>query len=303
MFNLTTNWPLPAVLFCAIFYTFGALGLKQTMSRGVSPWQVNFYGNMAMSVLYLPFWFVADWHAIVAHWHEPVIAACTFFLGQYFTFVALKSGDVSIATPLLGSKIILVAIIASLAFGDAIPGAWWLAAGLSSVGIFVVTGTGARRSAAGVRPLLITVGASLAAATTFGFTDIAVQHWSAHTGKASFIAAMYTVLGLLTCGLYLPIFGTKLITPPRGTALWWLLFGCLILAGQNIIITFALQFAGDATAVNIVYSSRCIWSVLLAWIAGGWLGNSESKLHPNLMLTRLCGAVLLFAAVWLVIAG
>ena len=44
-------------------------------------------------------------------WWQPVLVALTFIAGQAFTFVALQRGDVSVATPMLGIKILLVALL------------------------------------------------------------------------------------------------------------------------------------------------------------------------------------------------
>jgi hypothetical protein len=57
----------------------------------------------------------------------------------------------------------------------------------------------------------------------------------------------------------------------------------------------AIRFSGDATAVNIVYSSRCVLSVVLAWATARWLGGREATLPRSVLLLRLGGALLLAA--------
>ena len=59
------SWPLFAVFVCAIVYTIGALCAKRALAGGATVWQVNFAANMAMSVLYLPFWLGADWAMVL----------------------------------------------------------------------------------------------------------------------------------------------------------------------------------------------------------------------------------------------
>lgn len=68
-----------------------------------------------------------------------------------------------------------------------------------------------------------------------------------------------------------------------------------------LLICLALGFYGNATAVNILYSSRGIWSVVLVWLLGGWFGNSEREQGKEVMVRRLVGAFLLFLAIILVI--
>ena len=106
-----TSWPLLAVFGCAVVYTIGALSAKRALSAGATVWQVNFAANMAMSILFLPFWFGADVTRMLTDSYKPILAAGAFFTGQLFTFAALRQGDVSVATPLLGAKVIFVAFI------------------------------------------------------------------------------------------------------------------------------------------------------------------------------------------------
>jgi hypothetical protein len=74
------------------------------LSGGATVWQVNFAANMAMALLYLPFWVGVDLPRLLAQGYKPIVAAITFFVGQLFTFAALRKGDVSVATPLLGAR-------------------------------------------------------------------------------------------------------------------------------------------------------------------------------------------------------
>src|SRR5262245_8423307 len=68
-------------------------------------------------------------------WWHAAFAALLFFVGQIFTLLALNTGDVSVATPVLGLKILLVAVLAAVLIGDPIGARLWTAAALSSVAI------------------------------------------------------------------------------------------------------------------------------------------------------------------------
>ena len=63
----------------------------------------------------------------------------------------------------------------------------------------------------------------------------------------------------------------------------------------------AIRFSGDATAVNIVYSSRCVLSVVLAWATARWLGSREATLPRHILALRLAGALLLAGAIVMVV--
>jgi hypothetical protein len=94
--------------------------------------------------------------------------------------------------------------------------------------------------------------------------------------------------------------GCRLAIPPSA-ARKTLLLGALLLAAQNLVVALAIRFSGDATAVNIVYSSRCVLSVVLAWATAGWLGSREATLPRAVLLLRLAGALLLAAAILMVL--
>jgi drug/metabolite transporter (DMT)-like permease len=297
---MPASWPLPAVLGSAFVYTIAALCTKRALSRGATVWQVNFAANMSMAVLYLPFWAGVDFPRLLAQSYKPILAAATFFIGQLFTFAALRKGDVSVATPLLGAKVIFVAFLTSVLFGQAVGITWWLAALLSTAGIFLVTGS-QRRTEGWTRHSGTTATYSLIAAIAYALTDTLLQHWSPEVGVVNFVAVMFSVTGLLTCALYLPAVGLRrLVVSPAG-ARQALLLGALLLSLQNLVVTLAIRFSGDATAVNIVYSSRCVLSVVMAWATARWLGSREATLPRIVLLLRLAGALLLAAAILMVL--
>jgi drug/metabolite transporter (DMT)-like permease len=297
---LIESWPLFAVLGSAFVYTIAALCAKRALVAGATVWQVNFAANMSMALLYLPFWLGADLPKLLTEGFKPILAAGTFFVGQLFTFAALRKGDVSVATPLLGAKVIFVAFLTGFLFAEPVGVKWWLAAVVCTCGIFLVTGS-QRRTEGWTRHSGSTAIYSLTAAIAYALTDTLFQHWSVEVGVVSFVAVMFSFTGILTCVLYLPAVGLRRLAIPPSAARKTLLLGALLLAAQNLVVALALRFSGDATAVNIVYSSRCVLSVVLAWATARWLGSREATLPRTVLLLRLAGALLLAAAILMVL--
>jgi uncharacterized membrane protein len=294
------SWPLFAVLGSAFVYTIAALCAKRALMGGATVWQVNFAANMAMATMYLPFWLGANLPKLWMQGYKPILAAGTFFVGQLFTFAALRKGDVSVATPLLGAKVIFVAFLTGLIFGEPVGVKWWIAAVICTSGIFLVTGS-QRRPEGWSRHSGSTAAYSLTAAIAYALTDILFQHWSVEVGVVSFIAMMFSFVGIFTCALYLPAVGLRRLAIPPPTARKILISGALLLAAQNLVVALAIRFSGDATAVNIVYSSRCVLSVVLAWATARWMGSREATLPRRVLLLRLAGALLLGAAILMVL--
>src|SRR4051812_40280038 len=108
---MTFDASLLLPLACALIYVVGALAAKRATALGVDVGRIIFVSNVAMAVLFLPVWLRSggDMHPLADYW-RPAITALLFFGGQAFTFLALSRGDVSVTTPVMGTKVILVAL-------------------------------------------------------------------------------------------------------------------------------------------------------------------------------------------------
>lgn len=76
-----------------------------------------------------------------------------------------------------------------------------------------------------------------------------------------------------------------------------------MLAAQAGALAYSFGVYGHATAGNIVYNLRGIFSVLLVWCLGHWFANEERHVGGRVMSWRLAGAGLLLGAIGLVVAG
>jgi len=204
---------------------------------------------------------------------------------------------VSVAVPVLGIKIVLVALCSVLLLPDRVPLLWWIAAGLSTLAI-VLLSRGEERPRHAVGRTVIT--AALAAAS-FATSDVLVQKWAPAWGVGRFLPLMFGSVALLSLGL-IPFFSAPLRAVPR-VAWRWLVPGSLLLAMQAASMAYTLGVFGDATAVNIVYAVRGLWSVVAVWLIGHWFSNEEQRLAPAVLRSRLIGAGLMLAAISLVVLG
>lgn len=278
-------------------YVAGVLLLKRSAAFGVGVWRTTFLANVLMGVGFAPFWLLGGHPGATAHWWQPVVAGSLFFGGQVATFVALNRGDVSVATPVLGLKIMLVALLSALLLTDPVPVSWWVAAALSTVAIALLN----RRPQSGgaVRRIGLTVTAAATAALGFAAADVLVQKWAPGWGAGRFLPLMFGWVGLASFTL-VPLFQAPLRAVER--AAWpWLLGGAGLLMVQAGSMTYGLATYGDATVMNVVYSSRGLWSVLAVWWIGHWFHNDEQRLEPAVLRGRLGGAILMLVAIILVI--
>jgi drug/metabolite transporter (DMT)-like permease len=281
-------------LLCAILYPLGTLLMKRAMEKGVDLWTtmaVNYWAMAAVFVLVIPLEGCAlPWHL----WYQPMAVGLFSFLGQGCALKGIASGDLTIATPALGSKVLLVALLTEILLRQQVPAAWWIAASFSFAAVFFLQAgapTGRGRVSA-------TLAYSLAAAVFFAMGDVLIQKWAPRWGAFHFLPAMSLAAAAYSLAL-LPF-----MSRPRlafaGGGRGWVAGGGFVLGVQSLILTAVIGLLGQVTLVNIVFSSRGLWNFLLIWFVGHWFRNREREAGAGVMGARLVGAGLMFAAILLV---
>lgn len=227
---------------------------------------------------------------------QPAIIASLFICGIVFTFLAIERGDVSIATPVLGVKVIFVATILTFFVGTELPRSVWFAAVMATTGIAVIQWTGQANASRAV----FTIVFALLAAASFATFDVLVQQWAPAWGPGRFLPVTYLMVGAFSLPM-VPWVDFKAMRKPsvRGP----LLAGATLTAIQAVCMVFTLAAFGDAARVNVVYTLRGLWGVALAWIVAKKWGGPEADLSRSTMVTRAVGAVLLTTAVIIVITS
>ncbi len=280
-----------------MLYAAAAIFIKAAISRGVSSWAVTFWSNISMGVLFLPVLLLGPggWHPSAAPW--ALLAGWLFFAGQVCTFRSLAAGDVSVATPALGSKVVFVALM-SLALPHNRPDPdLWLAVFLTMAGVILLHQGPGRH----VSHPLATAAWALSAALAFAATDIVVQITAPMTGFTLFMPVMFATVAALSVPLLLPRMLRAAPGPVRPGGRRYGAVGIMLLALQSAGVAAAIGIYGDATGVNVVYSSRGLWSLLLLALFAQQLGVAESGLERRTFLLRLAGSILILAAVVIVL--
>jgi drug/metabolite transporter (DMT)-like permease len=275
-------------------YAAAALCLKPVIEGGMGPWRIS-----AMTT-----WAVALGLGTMALALGPVgfpevlwpgmVSGLLFVAANTLTMLAITRGDVSVATPVMGVKVVAVAVFLRLFTGEDPGWRTWLAAGLTLGGIVLLnTAPGGRHRRVG-----FTVGCALASATLFAAVDVLTQVWAGRQGFGPFTLTMSVTAALGALAL-VPKFSAPLSRIPRGLGKYlWLGVAGTGLQAMGIVAGTGIY--GDAAGSNIVYSGRGIWSVVLVWLAGHWFRNEERGAGHGTMAGRLAGALLVVAAIALV---
>ncbi|HEY8994849.1 MAG TPA: DMT family transporter [Lacunisphaera sp.] len=285
-------------LACAFTYVVSAMMFKRAADLGVGVWRTTFVANWTVCLAFLPFWFVAG-RPVVApglYW-QPAVVASLFLLGQASIFLALKRGDVTVTTPVMGSKVIMVALFTTLLKAGDMPLRWWIGAGLSAAAVLLLH----LGKSSGVRGRIgSTVFLAWLSATSYGLSDVLLQKWVPAWGFAAFAPVMFALVGLYSLVL-IPFFSAPL-RAMSAQAWRWVGGGSVLMALNNAGIVLAIGRWGGATAVNIVYSARGLVSIGAVWAVGHWFHSQEQHLEPSVLRLRLLGAALMLAAIVLVLA-
>ncbi len=286
--------PLLLPLVAAVLYVAGVLLAKRSAESGVGVWRTAFVSNLISAVLFACLLPLGGTFHVTLLW-QPALVAVFFLLGQLLTFLALQHGDVSIATPVLGLKIILVAAFTTLLLASPVPVKLWIAAGLSSLAIALLS----RSDGAPHRHVGRTILYAGSSATMFAVFDVLVQKWSPGWGLGRFLPVMLGFTALFSF-VFVLFFHAPLAAIPR--AAWpWLLGGCGFIGLQSVMFVSTIARFGEATTANVIYSSRGLWSVLAVWGIGHWFHNRERHLGVAVLRWRLAGALLMLAAIALVL--
>lgn len=280
----------------SLIYVVGMLMMKRAANAGVGLWRITFLANWVMGLLTLPLWLAGGHGCPPGDWWQPLLSGLTFVGGQLCTYLAINRGDVSMATPVLGTKVLMVALFSGLLAVQAVPLRWWGAAALSMAGIVLLSVGASGRRGHGA----LTVAAAGMAATLFALTDVLVQKWTPAWGAGRYLPVMFLMVAVYSFA-FVPFFSAPLRAMPRDS--WrWVLLGAALLTLQNVMMAFTLGVFGDATVVNIIYSLRGLWSVAVVWLVGHWFANAEGAHGRAVMGRRLAGASLMAAAVILAVA-
>lgn len=292
--------PVPPTYFIplasALGYGVAALMLKRATERGAGSWRVSFITNWMLGLCFAFLWLrPAEHSASVENVLHAAFTGLLFFVGQVFTFLALSRGDVSVATPVLGSKVIFVALFSVLLDAAEVTHTMWIAVALTAVATALLGGGGSVKDRDVIlRSMLY----GFCAAACFAYTDVLQQRWVPLWGFNHYAPTQFLSVALLSFGL-IPFFRGSLsdLSP---SAWRWTLGGSFVLALQAGGVAWGIVFIG-ATTTNVLYNSRGMWSVVLVWTVGHWFENVERARGRSVMLRRLAGSLLLVAAIALIV--
>ena len=292
---------IPPYLFLAlasaIAYSFAGLFNKQAMAGGCGFYRVTALSIWSCALLLLPFVFAYDDPLPVSLWFQPLSAAVCFSAGSIFFTLALRTGDLSIVAPVSGIKPVLNALLVSVLLGVSVPATTWIACVLSGIALLILRTPNSTTSHSFLRTALTT----LLAVFSFALCDTCFQHWAKNWGVLRFSAITFSASSLAALAL-IPLFGApwkQLTHSTKAHAL----AGCAFCAIPALCMGLALGRYGHAPEVNVIYSTRALFSIVAVWLLGRKIGSIEHTAGAGVLLRRLAAAAILMSAIVLMLFG
>ena len=274
----------------AFIYALAAVFSKGALEKGCGILRLSFIMNLIFAGIFSA---AFGWRLDpidFAKIHLPIIAGALFFIGHVFTFAAIRMGDVSLQTPIMGTKAIFVALIAIIAGVQEVTLPIGGAAVLAALAVALLGFSGGRAKKVG-----LTIGLSLISAFTFACFDQMAGVFGAEFGTHSFLVIAMLVNAALSFAL-VPFFNEPLRIIAKSA--WpWVLAGSVGMGLQAVVLTWTLSTSGEVVIINIIYSARGLFSVILGLAIGLLFSLKIEQLTSRIRIQRIIGALMISVAI------
>lgn len=275
-----------------MLFACAALLMKRTARWQIDIWRVSFICNIVSAIAFQPFWILADDWPTWQLWWQPAVVALLYVTGQVLTLTSLAQGEISVAAPVLGLKIVFIPIFLWLLGAGLLPVSTWLACLGATLAVVLLNTTDGRN---GRGKVLYSIATATSGAAAFAMFDVCVQLWSGAWGRGAFLPIMFAMSSVLSLSL-IPFFRQSLRAIPA--AAWPTLLGAAtFIAAQALAIVASVAFWEQVAVSNVVYSSRGLWSLLAVWLLGRYIQVADSGLTPRVLTLRISGALLLLVSI------
>jgi len=274
----------------ALGYAIGAVFSKRALSKGAGILRLSFVMNF---IFLLVFTVLLAQHKGAIPWekvHLPVLTGVLFFIGQLFTLAAIRIGDVSLQTPVMGTKAVFAVLLAVICGTEVIGMPMVLAAIIAMLGVAFLGFSGNGTERAGISITLASLSSLF-----FAGSDTMVGYCASSFGVPLFLFIAILVNALLSFVL-VPFFNEPLRVIPSKA--WpWIFAASGLMALQALLLNYTLGRYQHVAEVNVLYSTRGLWSVLIGAAAVRLFRQDSEKSQSRIYILRFTGALLMCAAI------
>ena len=290
--NIELTYPVIAAALYSVSVIFVKLA---TAEEKISPNSILVINNVAMWLIFLPSLFLEGGIRDASLIWQPVLVGIFFAMGNIATFLCAHKGEVSLMTPIMGVKILIVLVLAKLILDMELPKTMIAAAFICCAAVFIM-GYSKRRISS--KKEWITFGLAIWACSSYAMCDVLIQKFSSNFSAFSMLCISNFVLLLSS----LPYFGTLRADVRRADKKAILLgtVAAALMVAESIFMFTALTGNVSAPLCNILYNTRGIMSVVLVFAIGKFASGLDN-LSQGSALRRAAGSIMILAAVAMVV--
>jgi drug/metabolite transporter (DMT)-like permease len=291
---------ISGALVTALVYAVATFLMRKSVLQGIGLQTQLFFVGIAITAASVPL-FAVTGAPDPATIGPAVIAGAFFGLGQLFVTIAIVTGDASVQTSLMGTKVLWVALFSALLFGVSFPAKLLVSMALVVCAVFLIGFTKSARGHVSAVSML----AALGSAASYAITDSMLGSGRYGGIDSAFFAAVTCTSGLaiVAVALIVGCFPASRVrherTPVLLRARRRAALAAVVLAVQFVAFVSILAASGQAARMNILYSSRGLWSVVLVWL---FVDHAGGHRPPDVILyQRAAGAAVLIVALVLTV--
>lgn len=220
-----------------------------------------------------------------------VLGVVSYLIGQLGLFLALRRADASRVSPLLGLKIVLLALISTACLGHSYSAAQWAAVLISVLAAALLNESGGRIPLSSLLWICM-------ACTWYSISDINIKAQVSHFTYLGLLRGclVSASMSYLLCGIAgLAVLGC-IRRPSREMWVYALPFALAWFSAM--LFLFACFSLVGVVFGNIIQSTRGLISILIGVaIAGAGYVHLEQRVSPRVFVKRVIAALLMIAAI------
>ncbi len=295
----TTSLPLPDIFFpffAAILYC-GSVTLVKSVSQSgtLSGTSMLVMNNLLSGIVFIPaIFFEAEFPSISIIW-QPLIASVFCAIGNIATFICAEKGEVSLMTPIMGIKILIVIMLARVILDIELPHTITIAGAMCCVAVFIM---GYTKNSLRSPKLGLTISLAMLACASYAACDIFIQKYAPNFTSNAMLSLTSIAMPLSIIPL-LPNFVREVKKSDRKTLT--LGAGSAALMILEMYLMF-LSISGEvgASLCNILYNTRGLISIVMIYFLGKHFVFLK-ELSSASAIRRCIGALMIMLAVFIVL--
>ena len=292
---LSTTLPFPDVLYpfvAAVFYCASIMLVKYaSQSKKLSGLSMLVMNNLLSGLVFIPaIFFEAKFPDVSIIW-QPMIASAFCAIGNVATFSCAERGEVSLMTPLMGIKTLMVIMFARVFLDVDLPHTITIAGVICCCAVFIM---GFSNKSLRTEKLAITVFLAIVACFSYALCDVFIQKYAPNFSRNAMLSLTSVAMPLSIIPL-LPKFFREVFSCDKKT----LLLGsssAVLMIGEMYLMFISISGELGASLCNILYNTRGLMSVVLIYFLGKYFIKLK-ELSSASAIQRSVGAIMILIAV------